>query len=88
MTSKGNGVYEFKTEITPVKVYITYDVANYDLSAFGGITIGNTESTAASITAGMQHIQIDKKSETLTVTWRMTAIPSARTHTSNTERHR
>ena len=69
VTSKGNGVYEFKTEITPVKVYITYDVANYDLSAFGGITIGNTESTAASITAGMQHIQIDKKSETLTVTW-------------------
>ena len=50
-------------------MYITYDVANYDLSAFGGITIGNTESTAASITAGMQHIQIDKKSETLTVTW-------------------
>lgn len=69
VTSKGNGVYEFKTEITPVKVYITYDAANYDLSAFGGITIGNTESTAASITAGMQHIQIDKKSETLTVTW-------------------
>ena len=69
VTSKGNGVYEFKTEITPVKVYITYDVANYDLSAFGGITIGNTESTAASITAGMQHIQIDKKSKTLTVTW-------------------
>lgn len=69
VTSKGNGVYEFETEITPVKVYITYDAANYDLSAFGGITIGNTESTAASITAGMQHIQIDKKSETLTVTW-------------------
>ena len=67
VTSKGKGVYEFKTEITPVKVYITYDAANYDLAAFGGITIGNTESTAASITAGLQHIQIDKKA--LTVTW-------------------
>ncbi|MBU5477104.1 hypothetical protein KQI72_10305 [Eubacterium sp. MSJ-21] len=69
VTSKGNGVYEFETEITSVKVYITYDAANYDLAAFGGITIGNTESTAASIAAGMQHIQIDKKSESLTVTW-------------------
>ena len=67
VTSKGKGVYEFKTEITPVKVYITYDAASYDLAAFGGITIGNTESTAASITAGLQHIQIDKKA--LTVTW-------------------
>ncbi len=67
VTSKGKGVYEFETEITPVKVYITYDAANYDLAAFGGITIGNTESTAASITAGLQHIQIDKKA--LTVTW-------------------
>ena len=67
VTSKGNGVYEFETEITSVKVYITYDAANYDLAAFGGITIGNTESTAALITAGLQHIQIDKKA--LTVTW-------------------
>ncbi len=69
VTSKGNGCYVFETGITSVKLYITYDAGSYDLSTFGGITIGNSESTAATLSAGTQHIQIDKKSETLTVTW-------------------
>ena len=65
--SRGNGRYEFRTGIISAKVYITYDTDIYDLSLFGGITIGNNESTAATISAGMQHIQIDKKY--VTVTW-------------------
>lgn len=69
VTSRGNGCYEFETGITSAKVYITYDADKYNLSTFGGIAIGNSESTATALTAGMQHIQIDKKSETLTVTW-------------------
>ena len=69
VTLRGNGCYELETGITSAKVYITYDADKYNLSTFGGITIGNSESTAATLSAGTQHIQIDKKSETLTVTW-------------------
>lgn len=69
VTARENGCYEFETGIASVKMYITYDADKYDLSSFGGVTIGNSESTAATLTAGMQHIQIDRKSDTLTITW-------------------
>lgn len=69
VTSRGNGCYEFEAGIASVNMYITYDADKYDLSSFGGVTIGNSESTAATLTAGMQHIQIDRKSDTLTITW-------------------
>lgn len=45
VTARENGCYEFETGITSVKLYVTYDVDKYELSAFGGVTIGNSEST-------------------------------------------
>lgn len=62
--------YRFDASVSNAKVYIMYASDSYTVSTPGTEATGDAGETVITLSQGQEpHIQIDKKSETLTVTW-------------------